>query len=47
MGGGVGRVFHWGKQAINARMAYYFNVEKPEFGAQWDLQLTLTFLFPK
>jgi hypothetical protein len=47
VGGGVGRVFHWGKQAINARMAYYYNVEKPEFGAQWDFQLTATFLFPK
>ena len=47
VGGGVGRVFHWGKQAINAKMAYYYNVEKPEFGAQWDFQLTVTFLFPK
>jgi hypothetical protein len=47
VGGGVGRVFHWGKQAINARMAYYYNVEKPEFGAQWDFQLTVNFLFPK
>ncbi len=47
MGGGVGRVFRVGKQAVNAKMAYYYNVEKPDFGAQWDLQLTLTFLFPK
>jgi hypothetical protein len=47
VGGGVGRVFHWGKQAINAKMAYYYNVEKPEFGAQWDFQLTMTLLFPK
>jgi len=47
VGGGVGRVFHWGKQAINAKMAYYYNVEKPEFGAQWDFQLTVNLLFPK
>lgn len=30
-----------------AVMAYYCNVEKPDFGAQWDFQLTVTFLFPK
>jgi len=36
-----------GKQAINGRMAYYYNVEKPEFGAQWDFQLTAIFLFPE
>ncbi len=47
VGGGVGRVFAVGGQHINARMAYYYNVEKPEFGAQWDLQFSLFFLFPK
>jgi len=47
VGGGVGRVFAVGKQHVNARMAYYYNVEKPTFGAQWDFQLTLTLLFPK
>ena len=47
LGGGVGRVFHWGKQAINARMAYYYNVEKPRFAAQWDFQLTFTLMYPK
>jgi hypothetical protein len=47
IGGGVGRVFHWGKQATNMRMAYFYNVEKPEFGAQWDFQVSFTLLFPK
>ena len=47
VGGGVGRVFAIGKQYINARMAYYYNVQKPTFGAQWDFQLTLNFFFPK
>jgi len=47
VGGGVGRVFAMGKQHVNMKMAYYYNVEKPRFGAQWDLQFTLTFLFPK
>jgi hypothetical protein len=43
----VGRGFHWGKQAVNMRMAYFYNVEKPEFGAQWDLQISFTLLFPQ
>ena len=47
VGGGVGRVFTLGKQHINAKMAYYYNVEKPRFGPQWDFQLSLTLLFPK
>ena len=47
VGGGVGRVFGIGKQHVNMKMAYYYNVEKPRFGAQWDLQFSLTFLFPK
>ena len=47
LGGGVGRVFHWGKQPVNLRMAYYYNVEKPDFGAQWDFQLTFTLMYPK
>lgn len=47
LGGGVGRVFHWGKRPVNMRMAYYYNVTKPDFGAQWDMQLTFTLLYPK
>jgi hypothetical protein len=47
LGGGVGRVFHLGKQPVKLQMAYYYNVEKPDAGAQWDLQLTFTLLFPK
>jgi hypothetical protein len=47
LGGGVGRVFHSGKQPVKMQMAYYYNVEKPDSGAQWDLQLTFTLLFPK
>jgi hypothetical protein len=47
VGGGVGRVFRLGKQPVNMRMAYFYNVEKPEFGAQWDLQVSFTLLFPQ
>jgi hypothetical protein len=47
LGGGVGRVFHWGKQPVKLQMAYYYNVEKPDSGAQWNMQVTFTMLFPK
>ena len=47
VGGGVGRVFTLGGQHINTRMSYYYNVEKPRFGAQWDFQLEITLLFPE
>ena len=47
VGGGVGRIFHIGKQAINAKLAGYYNVEKPDFGSDYDIQATVTFLFPK
>ncbi|MGB5254279.1 MAG: neuromedin U [Sedimenticolaceae bacterium] len=47
VGGGVGRVFKMGKQQVNMKMAYYYNVAKPDFGAQWDMQLTFFLLFPK
>jgi hypothetical protein len=42
-----GKVFQIGKQPMNAQMGAYYNVEKPEFGANWQLRLQLQFLFPK
>jgi hypothetical protein len=47
IGGGVGRVFHVGKQAINAKVGSYYMVESPADGPDWQLQCVLTFLFPK
>jgi hypothetical protein len=47
VGGGVGKVFHVGKQAINAKVGSYYMVESPANGPDWQLQCQLTFLFPK
>jgi hypothetical protein len=47
LGGGVNKLFHIGKQPIQASLRSYYNVVKPEFGPDWQLQFTLTFLFPK
>jgi hypothetical protein len=47
VGAGVGKVFHIGKQAINASVASYYMVESPDNGPDWQLQCQLQFLFPK
>jgi hypothetical protein len=46
-GGGVGKIFRIGKQPMNAQVQAFYNVEKPENGADWTLRLQLQFLFPK
>lgn len=46
-GGGVGKIFKIGKQPVNGQVSAYYNAEKPEFGADWQLRLQLQFLFPK
>ena len=47
IGGGVGKIFKMGKQPVNGQVSAYYNVEKPDFGAGWQLRLQLQFLFPK
>ena len=47
VGGGVGKIFKIGKQPVNGQVSAYYNVEKPKFGADWQLRLQLQFLFPK
>jgi hypothetical protein len=46
-GGGFGKVFKTGKQAVNESIRAYYNVEKPDDASDWTLQTTITFLFPK
>jgi len=47
VGGGLGKVFRFGGQPINARVAAYYNVERPEQTADWQISTQVTFLFPK
>jgi len=47
VGGGVGRVFTVGTQAINAQVQGFYNAVRPDFAPQASLRLQLTFLFPK
>ena len=47
VGGGVGRVFKIGKQAINSRLEAYYNAEKPDGAPDYSVAFTWQFLFPK
>jgi hypothetical protein len=47
LGGGAGRVFKIGKQAINSRLEAYYNVEKPTGAPDYSITFTWQFLFPK
>ena len=46
-GGGVGKIFRIGKQPMNGQISAYYNVEKPDYGPEWQLRVQLQFLFPK
>lgn len=47
VGGGVGKIFHWGKQPINFRTNVYKSVVKPTANSSdWHVQAQLTFMFP-
>ena len=47
LGGAIGQIIRWGRQPINIQAGAYYNIEKPEFGADWQLRLQATFMFPK
>jgi hypothetical protein len=47
VGGGVGKIFSIGSQNINTRLTLYYNAARPEGAADFSLQWTLQFLFPK
>lgn len=46
-GGGVGKIFKIGKQPVNGQVSAYYNVEKPDSGADWQMRVQIQFLFPK
>jgi len=47
IGGGAGKVFHVGKQAMNAQVHVYYNLDNPGVGPEWSLRFQIQFLFPK
>jgi len=47
LGLGIGQIMRFGKQPVNLSLAYYTNVEKPDFGPDYQIRFQITFLFPK
>jgi hypothetical protein len=47
IGGGVGKIFHFGKLPVNMQVAAYYNAVKPDLGANWQIRAQMQFLIPK
>jgi hypothetical protein len=47
LGGGIGQIMRFGKQPVNLQAGAYYNVERPDYAAQWNLRLQVQLLFPK
>lgn len=47
LGGGGGRLFFVGPLPVNLSAQAFYNVEVPDFGADWSLRLSVQFLFPR
>ena len=45
VGANVGRVFRVGKLPINLLIRAYYNVVKPQDGADWQLRTQMTLIF--
>jgi len=47
LGLGIGQIMRFGEQPVNLQLSYYTNVEKPDFGPDYQIRFQLVFLFPK
>jgi hypothetical protein len=47
LGGGVGKLFMLDKLPINTQLQAFYNVERPDLAADWQLRFQFQFLFPK
>jgi hypothetical protein len=45
IGGRAGRVIKIGKLPVNLSLSAYYNVVKPQFGADWQLRSQVTLIF--
>jgi len=46
IGGGVSKLFKLGPLPINTSLQAYYNAEKPQFAADWQLRFQVQFLLP-
>ena len=47
VGGGVGKIFHLGKLPVNTQLSAYYNVIRPDDGANWQIRFQIQLMFPK
>ncbi|GAB4343859.1 MAG: hypothetical protein Kow0099_22690 [Candidatus Abyssubacteria bacterium] len=47
VGGGIGKIVKIGKLPVNLQLQSFYNVEKPDLGADWSIRFQVQFLFPK
>lgn len=47
LGGGVGKIFHFGKLPVNTQIGAYYNVARPDYAPNWQVRAQVQFMFPK
>jgi hypothetical protein len=47
LGGGVGKIVHFGKLPVNSYIQFFRNVERPDGTTSWSARFQMQFLFPK
>jgi len=47
LGGGIGKIFHFGRLPVNTQISAYYNVVRPDFGANWQIRAQVQLMFPK
>jgi len=47
LGFGVGHIFHFGKLPVNSQIGAYYNVVRPDAGANWQARIQVQVMFPK
>jgi hypothetical protein len=47
VGGGIGRIFRLGKLPVNTQLGGYYNLVKPEDGADWQIRVQVQLMFPR
>jgi len=47
IGGGIGKIFHFGKLPVNTSIAAYYNVVRPDFASNWQVRAQVQLMFPK
>ena len=47
VGGGIGKLFRFGKMPVDIKFQTFWNCERPEDTGEFTAQLQVKFLFPK